>query len=272
MSKEFERVDIATLRSFPPTCPAFTDKDIPLRRWNSRWYIFFYRTDKDAVRRALPPPLEYISDIVEFWWSWNPVTTCAAPNGITEVVTPFGEAGITIPAKYKDYKGGYFAYMWLNSDLALIRGREIWGYPKYFAQVDVVEYSDNFWMNVVHNRCLVASAKGKFTNKDFPKPFWLEDPEWGRFVWRTITEPDGSKTQHVLVFQEPTYKGERRIKVKQDSIRTAAPEDFDLLIQDTPYVNPATVLPVREIIGLFSFECDLVVPYSKIVWSQQFEF
>ena len=121
-------INLNELKSFPPTNPSFRYEDIPLRRYGSRSYSFFYRSKEEMIRRALPEPLEYINDIVEFWCSYNPRTTCAAPNkDAIELTQPFGEAAIAIPAKYKEYRGGYYAYMWLNSDLAFIRGREVWG-------------------------------------------------------------------------------------------------------------------------------------------------
>ena len=94
-----------------------------------------FRTKADVVRRALPPPLE-------------PAPTPTGLAYMTELrKTNFGvsysEAGLFISAQYQGEVGKYCLSMPVTDDMALVWGREIYGYPKKIAETITVKREGN---------------------------------------------------------------------------------------------------------------------------------
>lgn len=46
---------------------------------------------------------------------------------------PYGSFGVVIPARYKDYVGGYYAHCFKNKDYGMAPGREVSGFPIKYA-------------------------------------------------------------------------------------------------------------------------------------------
>lgn len=90
----------------------------------------YCKGNEDAIREFLPKPLEYVNNQFEVF---------VLNNTEVEGLDNYQEAGIVITAKYKDIVGAYMAYEYVNSDDALLAGREIWGYPKKMADCSVTE-------------------------------------------------------------------------------------------------------------------------------------
>lgn len=83
----------------------------------------FYRTDLDAARRLVPPPLEVVSDVVlihvyhmnDSDWFGN-----------------YYESAVQIVVRLAgtDVAGAFSPYLYLGNDGAVATGREIYGQPK----------------------------------------------------------------------------------------------------------------------------------------------
>lgn len=93
-----------------------------------------YTSNRDAIRALLPPPLEPIGDrVVIHIYNMNDV----------EWLGKYGECNVMIGAEIpKKARGGYSAYLFLNSDVGLAHGREIHGQPKKFADARVETRGD----------------------------------------------------------------------------------------------------------------------------------
>src|SRR4029079_17183130 len=89
------------------------------------YFIITYESDPQAIRDALPEPLE--------------------PDGSNTVLYEFirmpdssgfgdyTESGIVIPAKFRGEAVNFTAQMYLDCDPPIAGGREIWGFPKKLA-------------------------------------------------------------------------------------------------------------------------------------------
>lgn len=95
--------------SYPPGPYRFVDRE---------YMIFTYRTDPEALKAAVPAPLEVAGDTVKYEFIRMPNST-----GFGD----YTESGQVIPVRFDGKEGGYVHAMYLNDDAPIAGGREIWG-------------------------------------------------------------------------------------------------------------------------------------------------
>jgi acetoacetate decarboxylase len=80
-----------------------------------------------AIKRALPSPLEQNgdNDLFVLQMGWSP--DCEGFN--------VHEIQINVPVKWKNSVGATTLIEYIDSDMGLIAGREIWGWPKKMAEI-----------------------------------------------------------------------------------------------------------------------------------------
>jgi acetoacetate decarboxylase len=101
-----------------PLVPAF-----PFTFRNAEVLTLAWRTERDAVERILPPPLEATSDVVlAHIYSMHD----------TEWLGPYQESNVMVGCRYPATgdSGGYSPYLFLSSDGGVAHGREVHGQPK----------------------------------------------------------------------------------------------------------------------------------------------
>jgi len=99
--------------------------DFPFTFRNVEVLTLSYRTNVDAVRALLPPPLEPLSDwVLIHIYNMNDV----------EWLGSYHECNVMIGARLGEkVQGGYSPYLFLDSDVGLAHGREVHGQPKKLA-------------------------------------------------------------------------------------------------------------------------------------------
>src|SRR3954466_16373568 len=109
--------------SMPVASPSYPRG--PYRFINREYFIITYESDPGAIRAALPEPLE--------------------PDGSNTVLYEFirmpdsagfgdyTESGIVIPATFRGEPVNFTAQMYLDDEPPIAGGREIWGFPKKYA-------------------------------------------------------------------------------------------------------------------------------------------
>ncbi len=118
--------------TIPHRNPLF--KPLPRLYANFEKISVICRAPREAVRRALPGPLDYVSDIIEvFAYRCPEVHDLAAPGAPPR---SYIDSGIVLQAKIDGIQGGHVAYEYVTTDDAMAPGREIFGYPKKLAEVD----------------------------------------------------------------------------------------------------------------------------------------
>ncbi len=121
-----------------PMVPPF-----PFTFRNAEILTLYWRTDPDAIRFLLPPPLEPEGDIA-----------CAHVYRMndTDWLGPYGEANVMIGARLPGgATGGYSPYLALSSDIGVAHGREVHGQPKKLAQCTLEPLGDLLVGQVVRN-------------------------------------------------------------------------------------------------------------------------
>ena len=87
--------------------------------------IAVFRTKEDVIRKVLPPPLEP-----------GPIptgTAYVAEFHRTNFGVTYNEAALFLSAQYKGFTGNYCLAMPVTNDIAMIGGREVYGFPKKIA-------------------------------------------------------------------------------------------------------------------------------------------
>jgi acetoacetate decarboxylase len=112
----------ATAFSMPLTSPSYPKG--PYRFVDREFLVLTYRTDPDALRAVVPEPLEIAEPVVKFEFIRMPDS-----SGFGD----YTESGQVIPVRCNGQTGGYVHAMYLNDEAPIAGGREIWGFPKKFA-------------------------------------------------------------------------------------------------------------------------------------------
>src|SRR5882672_6159959 len=101
--------------SYPPGPYRFVDRE---------FLIITYRTDLDALRAVVPEPLEVAEPLVRFEFIRMPDST-----GFGD----YTESGQVIPVTFRGEPGSYVHAMYLDDEVPIAGGRELWGFPKKLA-------------------------------------------------------------------------------------------------------------------------------------------
>jgi acetoacetate decarboxylase len=94
-----------------------------------------FRTKAEAVKRVLPPPLEPDPDSTGLAY--------VAEFHRTNFGVTYNEAALFISAQYKGEAGNYCLSMPVTNDMAMIGGREVYGFPKKMAEKISIEREEN---------------------------------------------------------------------------------------------------------------------------------
>lgn len=105
-----------TAAAYPPGRYRFVDRE---------YLNIIYRTDPDAVRAAVPEPLEIDEPLVRFE---------IMHMGDVGAYGPYTEGGQAIPVRFGDERGEYLHAMYLDNFSATVSGRELSAYPKTLGQ------------------------------------------------------------------------------------------------------------------------------------------
>lgn len=118
--------------NMPIQAPLIPDPFVPYNCPHNANLMIVCRTDKAILDKYLAPtPFEAIDDRYVVYAS--DFTRCDK--------TPFMDMGIIVPVRWGDRTGGYFLFEYEDNDSAIAAGRDLWGYPKKYAEI-VFEESD----------------------------------------------------------------------------------------------------------------------------------
>ncbi|MHA3964427.1 MAG: acetoacetate decarboxylase family protein [Candidatus Thorarchaeota archaeon SMTZ1-45] len=167
-----------------------------------------YTTTMETVERLLPPPLGP-ADILA-------CKAFVAEYHKTNFIPPYNEAAVYIPCQYKGEIGSYCLAMPVTTDIAMIGGREVYGYPKKIAESISITREGN----EVHGLCIrngfpIIEIKGTMTGI-------LESTEGAQgpdFLIKSILDEKGvgARRNPILVRQQ-NYSDFEKIEVGEGSM------------------------------------------------------
>ena len=145
-----------------PMVPPF-----PFSFRNAEILTIYWRTDIEAIKFLLPPPLEAISDIACLHiYQMND----------TDWLGNYQECNVMIGSRYGEHQGGYSPYLVLSSDVGVAHGRETHGQPKKLGNPSINISGDLIVGSVNRNGIDVAIAtlpyKQKTAKPEDIKPYF----------------------------------------------------------------------------------------------------
>jgi acetoacetate decarboxylase len=230
--------------AMPLTSPAFPPG--PYRFINREYLIITYRTDREALEKVVPEPLTFDEPIVKYEFIRMPDST-----GFGD----YTETGQVIPVKFNGIEGGYTHAMFLNDGPPIYGGRELWGFPKKYAQPSLGHDTDTFVGTLDYGRVRVATGTMGYKHKALDPAAVAKSLAVPNYLLKIIPHVDGSPRIFELVdyrLEDVTIKG-----------AWSGPGALELV----PHaLAPVAELPVREIISATHILADLTLGLGKVVY------
>lgn len=230
--------------AMPLTSPAFPKG--PYRFVNREYLIITYRTDKEALEAVVPEPLTFDEPIVKYEFIRMPDST-----GFGD----YTESGQVIPVKFNGVEGGYTHAMYLNDGPPIYGGRELWGFPKKFAQPSLAPDKDTFVGTLDYGSVRVATGTMGYKHQALDLEAVAKSLAQPNYLLKIIPCVDGRPRILEIVdyrLEDVVLKG-----------AWSGPAALDL----RPHaLAPVAVLPVREILSATHILADLTLGVGKVVY------
>jgi len=245
---------ILSIPSMPMASPSYPRG--PYRFVNREYLIIMYESDADAIRAALPDPLE--------------------PDGSGTVLYEFirmpdsagfgdyTESGIVIPARLDGEPVNYTAQMYLDDEPPIAGGREIWGFPKKHGKPRLEVVHDTLTGTLEYAGVQVAIGTMGYKHQHL-----LYDVQ-GRKACSSASVIDKMSRTQVNLKLIPGVDGSLEIAqlvgYQLEDIQVHGAWSGPARLSLVPHVNaPVADLPVRRMHGGLHFIADLTLPYGKVL-------
>jgi acetoacetate decarboxylase len=229
--------------AMPATSPAFPMG--PYRFVNREYMIITYRTDRAALEKVVPAPLQIADDIVKYEFIRMPDST-----GFGD----YTETGQVIPVTFNGVHGGYTHAMFLNDEGPIAGGRELWGFPKKLANPTLQVQVDTLVGTLDYGPVRVVTGTMGYKHRSLPHEPVLKSLLEPTFLLKIIPHVDGSPRICELVryyLEDITLKGV-----------WTGPGALGLF----PHaLAPVAELPVREVISATHILADLTLGLGEVV-------
>ncbi len=240
------RDTILGLPSMPAASPSYPRG--PYRFIDREYMIIVYESDPAAIRAAVPEPLEPDgSNTVLYEWIRMPDS-----SGFGN----YTESGIVIPCRWQGETVNFTAQMYLDDEPPISGGREIWGFPKKFAQPKLEVASDTLTGTLHYAGQMVAIGTMAFKHATSPGGVEAMAKGMGKtqINLKIIPDVDGSQKICQLVAYNLTD-----ITIKGSWV---SPARLHLI----PHVNaPVADLPLKRVVGGKHFIADLTLPHGRVL-------
>ena len=229
--------------AMPLTSPAFPCG--PYRFYNREYMIITYRTDPDALKAVVPEPLTFDDPLVNYEFIRMPDST-----GFGD----YTETGQVIPVSFNGQKGGYSHAMFLNDGPPIYGGRELWGFPKKYAQPSLAVDTDTFIGTLDYGPVRVATGTMGYKHRALDLKEVAASLAKPNYLLKIIPHVDGTARILELVdyrLEDVVLKG-----------AWTGPAALEL----RPHaLAPVADLPVREIVSATHILADLTLGLGKVV-------
>ncbi len=233
-----------TAFAMPLTNPAYPRG--PYRFVNREFLIITYRTDPEALAKVVPEPLVVEEPLVKYEFIRMPDST-----GFGD----YTESGQVIPVTFNGVKGSYSHAMYLNDGAPILGGRELWGFPKKFAQPSLSVETDCLVGVLDYGPVRIATGVMGFKHRTLNSEEVAKSFDAPNYLLKIVPHVDGSPRILELVdyrLEDVVVKG-----------AWSGPASLDL----SPHaLAPVADLPVREIVSATHIIADLTLGLGKVVF------
>jgi acetoacetate decarboxylase len=233
----------ASAFAMPIMSPAYPR--LPIHFVDREFIIITYRTDPDALARALPAPLRPADPVVKFEFIKMPDT-----SGLGS----YTESGQVIPATLAGKAGGYTHSMYLDSEGGIASGREILGFPKMLAQPRLELRGDALVGTLDYGGVRIATATMGYKHAELDHAAVSTSLEAPGFLLKIIPHVDGTARICELVSYSVT-----------DVILKGAWSGPASLELHPHCLAPVAKLPVLEIVSATHILADLTIGAGEVI-------
>ena len=229
--------------AMPLTSPGFPPG--PYRFVDREFLIVTYKTDLEALRAIVPEPLEIAEPVVKYEFIRMPDS-----SGFGD----YTESGQVIPVTFRGRKGGYVHSMYLNDEAPIAGGRELWGFPKKFAEPALWVEKDTLLGTLDYGPVRVATASMGYKHKELDPAAVKAGLAEPGYLLKIIPHVNGSPRICELVqyfLKDITVKG-----------AWTGPAALELAHHA---LAPVAQLPVREVISASHILTDLTLGLGTVV-------
>ncbi len=230
--------------AMPLTSPAYPPG--PYRFVNREFLIITYRTDREALERVVPEPLTFDEPLVKYEFIRMPDST-----GFGD----YCETGQVIPVKFNGVEGSYSHAMFLNDGPPILGGRELWGFPKKYANPTLGVVTDTLIGTLDYGPIRVVTGTMGYKHKAVDLDAVSASLAKPNYLLKIMPHVDGTPRILELVdyrLEDVAVKG-----------AWTGPAALDL----RPHaLAPVAELPVREIVSATHIVADLTLGLGKVVY------
>lgn len=237
------REQILALPSMPAISPSYPMG--PYRFVNREYFIVSYETDMDSLRRVIPEPLEPISNQVLYEW-------IAMPD--SSGFGSYQESGTVVPCLYEGKPVNYTVQMFLNDEPPIACGREIWGFPKKYAEAELRVEKDTLTGILTYGGR--RAAMGTMAYK------------YNRLDKTTATNSLSKLNCNLKIIPGHDFKPQiaQLVAYNLQDIEVMEAWEGPARLHLIPHVNaPAADLPVRKIMGGKHIRANLTLPHGFVL-------
>lgn len=233
-----------TAYSMPLTNPSFPPG--PYRFIDREYLIITYRTDPEVLAKVVPEPLEITEPVVKYEFIRMPDST-----GFGD----YTETGQVIPVRFNGQEGGYVHSMYLDDESPIAGGRELWGFPKKYAQPKLKVETDTLVGTLHYGSVLCASGTMGYKWKAGDKEKVLASLLTPSFLLKIIPDVDATPRICELV----RYYLED-VTLKECWVGPAALGLFPHALCNV------AALPVLEVLSAVHIKADLTLGLGEVVY------
>ena len=135
--------------SMPRTAPLYGSPPYVYR--GDRSINILFKTTPETIRRLVPTPLVPNPDSLLFIY-------IGQFNVVEPQLLSYMEAGIGAPVSFSDTAGQYAICLYLDKTVAIVPGREIYGWPKKDAEISFTEQNEKISARVVREGVRLIDA------------------------------------------------------------------------------------------------------------------
>lgn len=229
--------DVSQTYAMPISSPAFPKG--PYRFYDREFLVITYRTDEKKLREAIPEPLEFVEPLVKFEFIRMPNST-----GFGD----YTESGQIIPVQYKGHKGGFSHAMYLNDGPPILGGRELWGFPKKYAEPALAVHRDTLVGSLDYGPVRIATGTMGFKHSEADSKAVIASLNEPNYLVKVVPNPDGTPGVCQLV----------RYQIEDIDLKGAwtGPAALEL---HAHALAPVANLPVLEIVSATHLVADLTL-------------
>ncbi|KQP07024.1 acetoacetate decarboxylase [Methylobacterium sp. Leaf93] len=233
-----------------PSMPAFSPSYPrgPYRFLRREYLIITYETDAEALRRALPEPLEpHPENLVYYEWMKMPDS-----SGFGD----YEESGSGAIATYNGEACNFSIQMYLDDEPPITAGREIWGFPKKWGVPRLKVTKDTLTGTLHYDEERVAMGTMTYKHKSLENELDTVKAGLGRLNVNLKLLPDVTGAPKVA----------QLVGYRLEDITVHGAWDGEARLDLIPHVNCRVAdLPVKRIVGGRHMIVDFTLPYGQVL-------